>query len=102
MRIRSTVGHGSMASRGGVDECRQPAMVVPDGSWPAWDAPGPAVGATRVDERRAVLDFSEWTRPQEEATEAFETVREGEKAFRHKRRTEPTVSERAGAEGPQS
>jgi hypothetical protein len=31
-----------------------------------------------VDEGRAVLNFSEWTRPQKEAKEAAKEVREGE------------------------
>jgi hypothetical protein len=31
-----------------------------------------------VNEGRAVLNFSEWTRPQEEAKDAAEEVREGE------------------------
>lgn len=48
--------------------------------WPAYASIAPASWLVQhdVDEGRAVLNFSEWTRPQEETTEASEEVLEGE------------------------
>jgi mono/diheme cytochrome c family protein len=48
--------------------------------WPAYSmiAPVSWVIQRDVSEGRAVLNFSEWQRPQEEAKEAAEEVREGE------------------------
>ena len=48
--------------------------------WPAYASIAPASWLVQhdVDEGRAVLNFSEWTRPQEEAKEASEEVLEGE------------------------
>jgi mono/diheme cytochrome c family protein len=48
--------------------------------WPAYASIAPASWLVQrdVNEGRAVLNFSEWTRPQEEAKEAAEEVREGE------------------------
>ena len=48
--------------------------------WPAYASIAPASWLVQrdVNEGRAVLNFSEWPRPQEEATEAAETVLEGE------------------------
>ena len=48
--------------------------------WPAYASIAPASWLVQrdVNEGRAVLNFSEWTRPQEEANEAAEKVREGE------------------------
>jgi hypothetical protein len=48
--------------------------------WPAYASIAPASWLVQRDvtEGRAVLNFSEWTRPQEEAKEAAEEVREGE------------------------
>jgi mono/diheme cytochrome c family protein len=48
--------------------------------WPAYSRVAPVSWLIRhdVEEGRAVLNFSEWQRPQEEATEAAETIREGE------------------------
>jgi hypothetical protein len=48
--------------------------------WPAYASIAPASWLVQrdVDAGRAVLNFSEWTRPQEEANEAAEEVREGE------------------------
>jgi mono/diheme cytochrome c family protein len=48
--------------------------------WPAYASIAPASWLVQRDvkEGRAVLNFSEWTRPQEEANEAAEEVREGE------------------------
>jgi mono/diheme cytochrome c family protein len=48
--------------------------------WPAYASLAPASWLVQrdVDEARAVLNFSEWTRPQEEAEDAPEEVREGE------------------------
>jgi mono/diheme cytochrome c family protein len=48
--------------------------------WPAYSSVAPASWLVQrdVNDGRAVLNFSEWTRPQEEAKEASETVREGE------------------------
>ena len=49
-------------------------------AWPAYASIAPASWLVQhdVDEGRAVLNFSEWTRPQEEAKEAAEEVLEGE------------------------
>ena len=48
--------------------------------WPAYAGIAPVSWLVQhdVDEGRAVLNFSEWTRPQKEAREAAEEVREGE------------------------
>ena len=48
--------------------------------WPAYANIAPASWLVQhdVDEGRAVLNFSEWTRPQKEANEAAKEVREGE------------------------
>jgi mono/diheme cytochrome c family protein len=48
--------------------------------WPAYASVAPASWLVQhdVDEGRAVLNFSEWTRPQKEAKEAAAEVREGE------------------------
>jgi mono/diheme cytochrome c family protein len=48
--------------------------------WPAYASIAPASWLVQrdVNEGRAVLNFSEWTRPQAEAKEAAEEVREGE------------------------
>lgn len=48
--------------------------------WPAYASIAPASWLVQhdVDEGRAVLNFSEWTRPQEEAKEAAEEVLKGE------------------------
>jgi hypothetical protein len=48
--------------------------------WPPYASIAPASWLVQrdVNEGRAVLNFSEWTRPQEEAKEAAEEVREGE------------------------
>jgi mono/diheme cytochrome c family protein len=48
--------------------------------WPAYASIAPASWLVQrdVNEGRAALNFSEWTRPQEEANEAAEKVREGE------------------------
>lgn len=48
--------------------------------WPAYASIAPASWLVQhdVDEGRAVLNFSEWTRPQKEAKEAAAEVREGE------------------------
>ena len=48
--------------------------------WPAYASIAPASWLVQrdVDAARAVLNFSEWTRRQEEAEEAAEEVREGE------------------------
>ena len=48
--------------------------------WPAYASIAPASWLVQrdVSEGRAVLNFSEWTRPQEGAKEAAEEVREGE------------------------
>jgi mono/diheme cytochrome c family protein len=48
--------------------------------WPAYARVAPISWLIQhdVDEGRKVLNFSEWQRPQEEAKEAAETVREGE------------------------
>jgi mono/diheme cytochrome c family protein len=48
--------------------------------WPAYASIAPASWLVQrdVNEGRAVLNFSEWTRSQEEAKEAAEEVREGE------------------------
>lgn len=49
-------------------------------AWPAYASIAPASWLVQhdVDEGRAVLNFSEWQRPQEEATEASEVLLEGE------------------------
>jgi hypothetical protein len=49
-------------------------------AWPAYASIAPASWLVQrdVDEGRAVLNFSEWTRPQEEAKDASEEVLEGE------------------------
>ena len=49
-------------------------------TWPAYASIAPASWLVQhdVDEGRAVLNFSEWTSPQEEAKEAAEKVLEGE------------------------
>jgi len=48
--------------------------------WPAYSSVAPVSWLVQhdVNQGRAVLNFSEWTRPQEEANEASETVRGGE------------------------
>ena len=48
--------------------------------WPAYASIAPASWLVQhdVEEGRAVLNFSEWTRPQEEAKEAAKEVQEGE------------------------
>jgi hypothetical protein len=48
--------------------------------WPAYASIAPASWLVQhdVDEGRAVLNFSEWTRPQKEAKEAAQEVREGD------------------------
>jgi hypothetical protein len=48
--------------------------------WPAYASIAPASWLVQrdVDEGRAVLNFSEWQRPQEEATKASEELLEGE------------------------
>lgn len=48
--------------------------------WPAYAAIAPISWLVQhdVDEGRAVLNFSEWSRPQPEAKDAAEEVREGE------------------------
>ena len=48
--------------------------------WPAYASIAPASWLVQhdVDEGRAVLNFSEWQRPQEEATKASEELMEGE------------------------
>jgi hypothetical protein len=48
--------------------------------WPAYASIAPVSWLVQhdVDEGRAVLNFSEWTRPQKEAKEAAKEVREGE------------------------
>jgi hypothetical protein len=48
--------------------------------WPAYASIAPASWLVQrdVNDGRAVLNFSEWTRPEEEAKEAAEEVREGE------------------------
>ena len=48
--------------------------------WPAYASIAPASWLVQhdVNEGRAVLNFSEWLRPQEEAKEASETILEGE------------------------
>ena len=48
--------------------------------WPAYASIAPVSWLVQhdVNEGRAVLNFSEWSRPQEEATEASEEVLEGE------------------------
>ena len=48
--------------------------------WPAYANIAPASWLVQhdVDEGRAVLNFSEWTRPQKEAKEAAKELREGE------------------------
>ena len=48
--------------------------------WPAYAAIAPISWLVQhdVDEGRAVLNFSEWSRPQQEAKDASEEVREGE------------------------
>ena len=48
--------------------------------WPAYASMAPASWLVQhdVDEGRAVLNFSEWQRPQEEATKASEELLEGE------------------------
>jgi mono/diheme cytochrome c family protein len=48
--------------------------------WPSYASIAPASWFVQrdVNEGRAVLNFSEWTRPQEEAKDAAEEVREGE------------------------
>ena len=48
--------------------------------WPAYASIAPVSWLVQhdVDEGRAVLNFSEWTRPQKEAKEAAAEVREGE------------------------
>jgi mono/diheme cytochrome c family protein len=48
--------------------------------WPAYSTVAPVSWLIQhdVSEGRAVLNFSEWQRPQEEAKEAAEEVREGE------------------------
>ena len=52
--------------------------------WPVYSriAPVSWLVARDVQEGRAVLNFSEWQRPQEEAGEAAETVTEGEMPLR--------------------
>jgi hypothetical protein len=49
-------------------------------AWPAYASIAPASWLVQhdVDEGRAVLNFSEWQRPQEEATKASEELLEGE------------------------
>ena len=49
-------------------------------TWPAYANIAPVSWLVQrdVNEGRAVLNFSEWSRPQEEANEAAEEVREGE------------------------
>jgi mono/diheme cytochrome c family protein len=48
--------------------------------WPAYASIAPVSWLVQhdVDEGRAVLNFSEWTRPQKEAKEAAKELREGE------------------------
>ena len=48
--------------------------------WPAYASVAPASWLVQhdVDEGRAVLNFSEWTRPQKDAKEAAKELREGE------------------------
>jgi hypothetical protein len=48
--------------------------------WPAYASIAPVSWLVQhdVDEGRAVLNFSEWTRPQKEAKEAAKEVREGD------------------------
>jgi mono/diheme cytochrome c family protein len=52
--------------------------------WPAYSKVAPVSWLIQrdVSEGRAVLNFSEWRRPQEEAKEAAEEVREGEMPLR--------------------
>jgi len=52
--------------------------------WPAYSTIAPVSWLVQhdVSEGRAVLNFSEWQRPQEEAKEAVEEVREGEMPLR--------------------
>jgi hypothetical protein len=52
--------------------------------WPAYSRVAPVSWLIQrdVSEGRAVLNFSEWQRPQEEATEAAEEVLEGEMPLR--------------------
>ena len=52
--------------------------------WPAYSRVAPISWLIQhdVSEGRAVLNFSEWQRPQEEATEAAEVVNEGEMPLR--------------------
>lgn len=52
--------------------------------WPLYSRIAPASWLIRhdVDEGRAMLNFSEWNRPQEEAAEAPEKVMEGEMPLR--------------------
>ena len=49
-------------------------------TWPAYASVAPVSWLVQhdVDEGRAALNFSEWTRPQKEAKEAAKEVREGE------------------------
>jgi hypothetical protein len=56
-------------------DCHSNETVWP---WYASVAPMSWLVQHDVDEGRAYLNFSEWDRPQEEAVEAAETVREGE------------------------
>lgn len=52
--------------------------------WPLYSRVAPVSWLVRhdVDEGRAALNFSEWNRPQKEADEASEKVREGEMPLR--------------------
>lgn len=52
--------------------------------WPAYSRVAPVSWLIQrdVSEGRAVLNFSEWQRPQEEAKEAVEEIREGEMPLR--------------------
>ncbi len=56
-------------------DCHSNEVVVP---WYGRIAPVSWVVTHHVEEGRAVLNFSEWNRPQEEAHESGEEIREGE------------------------
>jgi hypothetical protein len=61
-------------------DVRLSSALINETEWPAYASIGPASWLVQrdVNEGRAVLKFSEWMRPQEEAKEAAEEVREGE------------------------
>ena len=72
---RAAEAEGSQAYGGLADQCHSNET-----KWPAYSRVAPVSWLIQhdVSEGRAILNFSEWQRPQEEATEAAEEIFEGE------------------------